>query len=319
MRLSHLAVSTALVSVGVLQGTTQADLLYKWDFNAGNGANTGTGAGGTLVANAGITNGPTGYAAGTFLSAGVSGNAGDYAFGAPNAYDGYYPGNNYSPISNAAGISNLDMSGVTQFTITMWINRGGSRNVDVLNIGNTTTPGSTSNPGISIGVDGNWANGVRLGVKGNVGYTGDLWGPGYDTDWVFVAFVYDGTDTYNVYEDPAMNALYGQDRNVAILTGTTGTSATVATGMNMHGGDYWTPVGAIGLDPTATVFLANDGSNTSGMTNGFDGALDDIRIYNSLLTVSEIETIRTDALPEPASLSLIGLAALATRRRRTRH
>jgi len=317
---SRLCVLAAAVLLGFLNGLSHAAApLYQWNFNGGNGANTGTGAGGTLALDVGLTTGDNGYASGSFsdtAGVGILKDSGDKAFRSSNAYDNYYPGAFYSPITNAAAVSNLNLSTVNQFTITMWIKRSGQRNVDLLNIGNTTTPGQGSNPGVSIGLDGNWANGIRVGINGHTGYTGDLWNAGTDNDWVFLSVSYDGTDTYNVYEDPTMNAIYGRDQNTAIVTGTQSTSATVATGMGLHIGDYWTPTGNLSLSDTATMFLGNDGSNTLGTTNGFDGLLDDVRIYNGLLTVSDIEAVRQEAVPEPSCMALVGLGALSLRRRR---
>lgn len=294
-----------------------AALVYQWNFNSANGANSGTGSGGTLALDVGVVTGANGYASGSFSGTGVSGNAGDHAFDANNAYDGYWAGNSYSPITNAAAVGTIDLTGLTQFTITMWVKRGGGRNVDLLNIGASATPGQTSNPGISVGLDGSWANGVRVGVNGYTTYSGDLWSTGTDNDWCFLAIAYDGNG--GVWWDPAMNDLYGQQRNGAVITGDTTTAAAVATNLAMHIGDWGTAPGLPSVGSTASVFLANDGANTLGTTNGFMGLMDDIRIYNTLLPVSEIETIRQSALvPEPSPVFLLGFCGLGLALRRKR-
>ncbi len=302
------AIIAACAMLGSAAGALAAAPLYQWNFDSSDGANTGTGSGGSLALDVGVVTGANGFAAGSFNGTGVSGDAGDKAFDAQNAYDNYYENNNYSPITNAAGVGNIDLSGVTQFTITLWIKRDGGRNVDLLNIGNTTTPGQTANPGISIGLDGTWANGVRVGVNGFTSYTGDLWSTGTDNDWVFMAFAYDGTSN-NLYFNPTMSDLYGGAANAAIITGEVGTAAAVGANPIVHTGDYNTAVGTAAISSTATLFLANDGGNTLGTTNGYNGGLDDIRIYNGLLTVPEIEIIRLEALgspiPEPASAALL--------------
>lgn len=315
--LSLAFVGAILCSMSGAYGT----LVYQWDFDSADGTNTGTGTGGTLALDVGITAGPTGYPSGSFAGTGVSGVAGDNALNASNAYDNYWEGNSYSPITNAAAVGSIDLSGVTQFTITMWVNRNGYKNVDLLNIGSTTTPGQGSNPGISIGLDGNWANGIRLGINGNTGYTGDLWGAGYNTDWVFLAIAYDGAFTtgggFNANNDATMIGLYGTGANGAVITGDTSSAATVAQGLGIHNGGWWDPAGAAVVGATATMFLANSGTNTDGTTNGFDGQLDDIRIYSNLLTVSEIEAVRLSAIPEPSSAAALGaIGALALLRRR---
>lgn len=263
-----------------------AEPLYQWNFNGSDGANTGAGSGGVLTANVGA-----GAATASFTQAGPSGEVWDHSLHTSNANDNWWG----TDIGNAAAVGTVDMSGVTQaFTITMWVKRSGGNNADLLNIGNVTTPGSTTNPGISIGLNGSWDNGMRIGVNGHDSWCGNLWSPGYDDDWCFVAICYDGNG--GVWYDETMNNLYGQHRNAVVVTGDTSTPATVATGLPMHIGDWGTPTGPVSLSSTATAFLANNGGNGTG----FSGNLDDVRIYNSLLTVAQIEAIRQSAFAEPS-------------------
>lgn len=313
---SLLRLSFVAATLCGMPGAQGATPIYQWNFDGANGANSGSGAGGALTLDVGVVSGANGYASGTFAGTGVSGLGGDNAFNSANAYDNYYAGNSYSPITNAAAVNTIDLSGVSQFTITMWVKRSGQRNVDLLNIGATTTPGAASNPGISIGLDANWANGVRVGVNGFTSYTGDLWSAGTDSDWCFLAFAYDGAG--GVWYDPAMESLYGQHRNGAIITGDLTTSAAVAANLPMHIGDWSTAAGLPAVGGTASMFLGNDGNNALGTTNGFDGSMDDIRIFSSLLSVSEIEGIRQSALvPEPSAAALFGaMSSLILLRRR---
>ena len=261
------------------------DLLYQWNFNGGDGSNTGSGTGGALAANVGA-----GATTGSFTQTGPSGEAWDHSLHTSNAFDNWWG----SDIGNAAGVGNLNLSGVNQFTITMWIKRTGGNIPSLLNIGDTSTPSATSNPGISLGFD--WgSNNIRFGVKGYNSWAGDLWGKrNISNQWVFVAVTYDGNG--GVWYDETMNTLYGQHRNAVVLTGDTSTPATVAAGLPMHIGDWGTAVGSPALGATATAFLANNGANTTG----FSGNIDDVRIYNSLLTVAQIEAIRQDAFAEPS-------------------
>ncbi len=263
------------------------ELLYKWDFNNADGSNTGSGTDGTLTANVGA-----GATTGSFSQAGVSGNSWDFSLRTNNGHDVWFG----TDVGNAAGVGNLDLSTVNQFTITMWIKQNGGNDNDLLNIGSAATPTSASNPGISIGLNGFWDNGMRVGVNGYNGWVGDLWSPGTDDDWVFVAIAYDGTDIENVWENATMNGLYGQNRNVAFITGDTITSASAVNGINLHTGDWGTPVGNVSLAADATAFLGTDGTNA----RGFNGNMDDVRIYSGLLTVAEIEEIRQSAFAEPS-------------------
>jgi hypothetical protein len=308
-------VASALL--GLLPSAMAVDPLYQWNFNSGNGANTGTGAGGTLAANVGsaATTPPKDWVGGQFNAAGVSGTAGDKAYEGWNSNDSWW-GNFYS---DAAGIGNVNLSGVSQFTITMWINRDGGNNADILNIGSSTTPDSSSNPGISLALNGNWDNGIRFGINGHNSWSGDLWGAGYTSDWVFLAIAFNGANvaggTYN--NDATMIGIYGTTGNAAIITGGLSSSAIVAQGLGIHDGSWWNPAGAAAVGATATAFLGNNGPGSAG----FSGQLDDVRIYDSLLSVSEIEAIRLGAVtvPEPGTAALLGLglsALLVVRRNR---
>lgn len=269
--------------VFTMSGAYAADPLYQWNFNGADGANSGTGTDGALIANVG------GATTASFTQTGVSGEAWDHSLNTSNAFANYWG----TDVGNAAAMANLDLSTLNQFTITMWIKRGGGNVPSFFNIGDTPTPDAASNPGISMGFD--WGNNLRFGVKGFNGWTGDLWGAGSNNDqWVFLAVAYDGNGA--VWYDETMNNLYGQHRNAVVITGDQINAVTVAAGLAMHIGDWGTAVGSPGLGTTATAFLANNGSNTTG----FSGNLDDVRIYSGLLTVPEIEAVRQSAFAEPS-------------------
>ena len=93
--------------------------------NATDGANTGTGSGGTLTANVG------GGTTGAFTGAGVSGLGGDGSFQSSNANDNWFG----TDLGNAAAVSNLNLSSLgAQFTLTLWVKRSGGNNADILNL-----------------------------------------------------------------------------------------------------------------------------------------------------------------------------------------
>jgi autotransporter-associated beta strand protein len=284
--LGLVATCSMLCSMSGANGADPSFPLYQWNFNNTDGSNAGTGTAGTLTANVG-----TGTSTGSFSQTGVSGNAWDHSLNTSNGHDHWWGDQK----GNAAAVGDLDLSTVNQFTITMWIKRAGANNNDVLNIGATANPVSASNPGISIGLNGTWDNGMRFGVNGYNAWVGDLWGPGTNSNWVFVAIAYDGTDIENVFENPTMNALYSQNTNAAFITGDQVNPVTVAVGAAVHTGNWSTPAGNVSVGSTATAFLGTDG-NTA---NGFSGNLDDVRIYDGLLTVAEIEAVRQSAFAEP--------------------
>ena len=276
---------TSCTMVFSMSGAYAADPLYQWNFNGSDGTNSGTGTGGALTTNVG------GATTASLTQTGPSGEAWDHSLYTNNANDIWWG----TDLGNAASGPDLDLTTVSSaFTITMWVKRGGGNNTDLLNIGDVTTPGQTSNPGISIGLNGNWDNGMRIGVNGYNAWVGDLWSPGYDNDWCFVAICYDGNG--GVWWDETMNSLYGHHRNAVVVTGDTTTAASVVAGLPLHIGDWGTPAGPVALSSTATAYLANNGAGTTG----FSGNLDDVRIYSGLLTVPEIEAIRQSAFAEPS-------------------
>lgn len=302
------AVIAACAMFGFATGAFAADPLYQWNFNSSDGANTGTGSGGTLTLDLGVGEGQT--PTGSFAGTGASGLVGDGSFQASNANDNWWG----TDFGNAAAVSSMDLSSlVSQFTITLWVKRSGTNNADWLNIGSTATPDSSSNPGISIGVSG-WNNNPRVGVNGYTSGAGDLWATGHDSSWVFMAFAYDGTA--GVWWAPEMNTLYGQHRNGVVVTGDLVTAANTVTGVPVHTGDWATSAGSASLGSMASVFLGNNAAGTAG----FSGNLDDVRIYEGLLTLAEIEAVRLEAvpIPEPASAALLlgGFGMLAALRRR---
>jgi len=50
--------------------------------------------------------------------------------------------------------------------------------------------------------------------------------------------------------------------------------------------------------------------------NSFNGLIDEVRMYDSVLSAAEIGAFGTAAVPEPTSLGLLSLAGLALLRRR---
>lgn len=296
----------ACAMVGFALNASAATPLYQWNFDAADGANTGTASGGTLSANVG------GATTGAFTGTGVSGSGGDRSYHASNANDNWFG----SDLGNAAAVSSVDLSSLDQLTITLWVKRSGGNNADLLNIGSTATPDSSSNPGITLGLNGNWDNGIRFGINGQNAWSGDLWGAGYTSDWVFLAISYNGLNG-GQWGQEIMATQYGvTNNNAAVITGTTTVSASVAQGLLIHDGGWWNSPGAPTVGSTATAFLGNNAAGTSG----FSGDIDDIRIYSGLLTVSEIEAVRLEAvaIPEPSAAALLlggfGLVAALGRR-----
>ena len=291
--------------------------LYQWNFNNQDGTNTGSAPGGTLGLNLGLGT-PTD---GTFSSPGVSGNAGNYAFNTPgNGWS--YSSNSYNTTGDAGSIGGLDLSGLgSQFTITGWVNYQPSGNAiygasSIFAIDTAGNPNSGSNPGISLQTEPVWANnsgGLVTGVNGSGNYTGSLL-PGNASlanQWVFFSLSYDGTtgasNPYFYVYNPSNtnNALYGTTADTVVMAGTALTLATPNSN-----GFKESAAGAMALNSTSSIFIGNNGTDS----NELSGSVGDLRIYNTELSVSQIDAIQAQGLsgdlavvPEPSvSIMTVG-------------
>lgn len=52
------------------------------------------------------------------------------------------------------------------------------------------------------------------------------------------------------------------------------------------------------------------GGHRAGLGRNFEGLIDDVAVWNRVLTADEINTLQTQAVPEPGTLALIGTALL---------
>lgn len=104
--------------------------------------------------------------------------------------------------------------------------------------------------------------------------------------WYFGAGVYDGSSmTFYLGQDDGSHTL------PALASNTTSGSGNILNST----GDLW-----IGADP----FHPGDAERM------FDGAIDDVRIYNRALTASEINAVYT--VPEPSTLTIFAIGGLCS-------
>ncbi|MFA6961583.1 MAG: LamG domain-containing protein [Opitutaceae bacterium] len=130
-------------------------------------------------------------------------------------------------------------------------------------------------------------------------------------EWTFIAVSYDGTSSLRS-NSTAQTAASGDSSNLQLYRGDGSTSSSVSrTGIGMGTvADAAASPGTITLGGAATFFVGNITSETTI----FDGGLDDLRVYDSLLTPTQINDIRLSyisPIPEPAMAAMLsGLGAL---------
>jgi hypothetical protein len=185
-------------------------------------------------------------------------------------------------------------SSLSSFTVTMWVNLATAslNNYRILEI-SSGSPATTSSAdgnklffGINAGgglqtyvnnVNGNTTS-TDIATAGTWNNGGTLGNIAANT-WYFAAITYDTVG--------GTSLLYSGDVN---------DSATLAY-------TYNNLAGALDLSSASSISLSD---RFSGGRN-FPGAIDDVNIYNSALTPSQIEAIRASQVPEPNTLAIVGL------------
>ncbi len=119
---------------------------------------------------------------------------------------------------------------------------------------------------------------------------------GFATDsWIFYALTYDGTQTTN-----NLNFYLADPSSAVTQLGTT---------LSLNAGTTGSP----------DVNFEVAGSGRSGLDRTPNAFLSDIRVYEGVLNLAELEAVRVSAVPEPATaLLLLGSLGLLALRRRQR-
>ena len=322
----------------------EAALVYWQNFDGdgvtGDGIADVTPGGGDLGLATGGANGNASYAAaGGVFGGRLNANGGTATAATSSASTTISPG---TPISGLGALS--------KFTVSFWLNIDSYRTGGLNNTHTRALILGDSNVGdIAVGAVG--ANSVAFGVRNNTNTvpnpralditvngssstalaSGNFQGiPGTTTtagQWAFVALTYDGTSINADNSSDQLLATGGLSSvNGQLYMGTTVVAPTrfavpFTNNFTTHGVATDPSAGAVDLGSAARLFLANN----IGSNRGMDGFLDDVRVYDSLLSAAEVEIVRQQGLlgiiPEPSSMVLLGIGVaglMRTRRRLSR-
>lgn len=225
--------------------------------------------------------------------------------GANSGFTSSTPGGSGLAYSTGAGVNDYITTGTTvtpdagppaklaslnAFTISMWVNL---QAVPVL--GDRLVSTWDGSNGIDFRINTASATNfpLVLSVDGATTTSANVTAPSTNT-WLFLAVTYDGSVTTG---------------NVRFYTGRTDVAAAQLGGVgNSNAGVVASTGGALQIGGTPATALDRSPS----------AFFDDVRIYDTVLTATELEAVRASNIPEPASLGLVGLSLLGLMARRRR-
>ena len=234
----------------------------------------------------------TGYAGGTPLYGGTTSNLGTGSPRGPSGRPSDFSlnlgtntqRNNVALSSSSADYTALNSLG--SFTLTAWVNstavNGTSGYIASLLATNANSIGfSLSSPGVG------QPTYETVKINGDRTISSSQALPVSSSDWLFVAVSFDYRSGNLNFYDAGVSAMQLQSAQAS------------ANGQKINGGNTNFAVGA---------------SGPSGSFQ-FPGAIDDVGLYNSALSPSDLMQVHDSALPEPGTLACIGGAIFLMRRR----
>lgn len=202
---------------------------------------------------------------------------------------------------HVSGGTPTKLDALTQFTLTGWINlQGAPANGNRIMAKQLTTSPTFegfsfafSNPTSGTISASNFQLNLALGSSSFAFNTSGA-NMSADNQWTFVAVSYDGTQNAN-------NVLFynGTELDTVGQFGVAGTAA----------------VGTLGAN--ANEFRV--GSSSAGAGGSPPMLMDDVRVYNGVLSLSQLDAVRLEAVPEPSTWALLGMGVfglLQLRRRK---
>lgn len=281
---------------------------YTFDSDSSAGANVGTASGGSLTLNNSASGGVAFSSSG-----GVSG-------GTLNATSGqiYNQANHAGAATSTLGV----LSNTSAITVTMWVKLSASSLTTYARL--FSLGADDVGAANSIGLALNGAGKLNLYLNGSDTTNMLNLGPELAADtWYFIAISYDGASSSASESQVQQTATGGADaRNTQLYIGTVETGSLSRTGVKVGTGqNYNTSRGSINFSSTTASWFAN----RKDLARGLNGFVDDIRIYNTVLSAAELDTVRLGAasIPESGVSALLVAAAVSltalARRQSRRH
>lgn len=279
----QLACTLGAVAAGMSIASATPLPMFEYNFNETGSTATNSG---TVASRDGVIKNTSGIATDlhTADGGGVSGLAGDRAFD--------------NSASSAMGTSGA--GGRIDITDSVALN--GSTGVTVAGWFKTAeeTPVGNQSYLLDLGVWGSGKAGLLLSRNQNGEVLSTIYGQAATSEtlvsavgafnetqsWVFLAVTYDST--------------VSGESNFKIYKGTKDSAATVIADTEASVGAY----------SATTVKVFGIGNVGSANIRPFDGFIDQVNIYGGTLTASEIEDLRLNAIPEPATFGLLALGGL---------
>lgn len=136
-------------------------------------------------------------------------------------------------------------------------------------------------------------------------------------EWTFIAVSYDGTSSLRS-NSTAQEAATGNSSNLQLYRGDESSETSISRSGIGFGTveDAAASPGTIALGSTSTFYVGN----ITDETTIFNGELSDLRVYDSILTPTEVNEIRLSNIPEPSSSAallsvLVALSIVVSRRK----
>ncbi len=259
-----------------------AQMLIQYKFDEGSGTTAANS--GSIGSSANLTIRPD---AGTHLTWAAPAST---AFGGGSALvsDGVARGSQPGYIyGDGTGLN----TGLSAFTMTMWVNLSSTTGTSADRLLSFSGPGSVGTGGFQLQLNTTTpTTALTLNVDGSaVISTANASVLG---SWAFLAVTYDGTATSN---------------NVSFYSGTTTTSAAALGSVRTLN------KGAVDLITSPSQVLRIGNASDTNLDRSPAGMFDDVRVYSGVLNASSVEAVRLAAVPEPSTMLFlaVGVAIVA--------